>query len=302
MAIPKRVSIGTRGSKLALAQTNLVADALRERHPELAIQIKVITTKGDVNQSPIPLDTVGKAWFTEEIEEALLRGEIDLAVHSLKDLPPQVSSGIAIILALKRADSREALISKSKVRFSDLPKGSVVGTDSARRKVLILEQRPDLSVRSIRGNVDTRIKKLMTEDYDAIMLAAAGLERIGMLDAATEILDPAVFIPAIGQGILAVQVKEGNDEVVAMARELEDTATVMAADAEQAFSRAIGGGCKLPIGCFARLEGDEMFIDAAVGNDTFTGTLRKSAQGKAAERSALAQKLAEDLLKEMDHA
>jgi hydroxymethylbilane synthase len=248
------------------------------------------------------LDTVGKAWFTEEIEEALLRGEIDLAVHSLKDLPPQVSSGIAIILALKRADSREALISKSKVRFSDLPKGSVVGTDSARRKVLILEQRPDLSVRSIRGNVDTRIKKLMTEDYDAIMLAAAGLERIGMLDAATEILDPAVFIPAIGQGILAVQVKEGNDEVVAMARELEDTATVMAADAEQAFSRAIGGGCKLPIGCFARLEGDEMFIDAAVGNDTFTGTLRKSAQGKAAERSALAQKLAEDLLKEMDHA
>jgi hydroxymethylbilane synthase len=198
-----RLTIGTRGSKLALIQTELVAAALKQAHPRLEVGIKIIATKGDTNQAPIPLDTVGKAWFTAEIEQALQSGDIDIAVHSLKDLPPELCPGLISLPVLERADPRDVLVSKAAVPLAALPRGAVVGTDSLRRKAALLLERPDLRVESVRGNVQTRLRKLHEQPYDAIVLAAAGLERLGDLTLVTEFLEPSRFVPAIGQGVLA---------------------------------------------------------------------------------------------------
>lgn len=296
MAEQRPLIIGTRGSKLALAQTRLVTDALAEKHPGIAISPKVIVTKGDTDQSPIPLDTVGKNWFTAEIEQALLAGEIDLAVHSMKDLPPEVPPGIVTLPVLERGDPRDVLVSRTGAALKDLPKGAVVGTDSIRRKTLLLEARPDLVVKSVRGNVDTRLKKLREEPYDAIVLAAAGLARVGMSGAVTEFLDPAVFIPAIGQGILAAQARADRGDVLELLRAVQDAPTVAAGEAEQAFSAAIGGGCKTPIGCYARVDGERIFMDAFVRNEKDTKVRRRSASAPVADARRSAEDLARELL------
>jgi hydroxymethylbilane synthase len=292
----KELVIGTRGSKLALAQTNLVVEALKTKNPEWSIQVKTITTKGDVNQAPIPVDTIGKAWFTEEIEQALLKKEIDLAIHSLKDLPPEIPDGLATVTILKRADPRDVLISKISKTLKELPAGAVIGTDSIRRKMLILEQRPDVTVTSIRGNVDTRLKKLATEHYDAIVLAAAGLGRVGMLGSVTEFLNPAVFIPAIGQGILAAQVRKDNVKLFAILTEMEDINTRSVTAAEQAFAAIVGGGCKLPIGAYARIENGMITIDAVVGKEDLSNFLKKTASGPADQGVVIAEQLAREMI------
>ncbi|HUC31165.1 MAG TPA: hydroxymethylbilane synthase [Candidatus Paceibacterota bacterium] len=296
MAEIKSLIIGTRGSKLALVQAQLVADALTAGHPGIAVQIKAIVTKGDLNQAPIPLDTIGKNWFTAEIEQALLKGDIDIAVHSLKDLPPETPEGIITIPVLERADPRDVLISKSGLLLADLPHGAVIGTDSIRRKILLKERRSDLTVRSIRGNVDTRLKKLADEDYDALVLAAAGLARVGISSVITEFLDPAVFIPAIGQGALAAQVRKDRAELLEAVHGIEHAPTRIAAEAEQAFSTTVGGGCKLPIGCYARVEGDRITIDGFIGNADSYIIARKSTHGPARDGIRLAEELAKELL------
>jgi hydroxymethylbilane synthase len=304
----QKITIGTRGSKLALAQTVLVADALRRKHADLIIETKIITTKGDIDQSPIPLDSVGKAWFTGEIEQALVDGSIDIAIHSLKDLPPETAPGLMTIIVLERADPRDVLISKSGAFLKDLPPGSIIGTDSIRRKVSLLEQRPDVIVKSVRGNVDTRIKKLQAnhaddagkpdgvEKYDAIVLAAAGLERLGMLNLATEIFDPTVFSIAPGQGILAAQVRADHVDILELLHAIEHEPTRIAAEAEQAFSRAIGGGCKLPIGCYAKIDGDMITIYGMMGSDDGKKVTKKSASGPINEAVHLAEALAKEIL------
>lgn len=289
--------IGTRGSKLALAQTQMVADALAETHPGIAIRPKIIVTKGDLNQSPIPLGAVGKNWFTAEIEEALLAGEIDIAVHSMKDLPPETPAELVTLPVIERGDARDALISKSGAALKDLPRGAVIGTDSVRRKALLREARPDIIVKSIRGNVDTRLRKLHDEPYDAIVLAAAGLERAGTIGAVTEFLDPLAFIPAIGQGILAAQARRDRAEVLAMLHAIQHTPTVIAADAEQAFSAAVGGGCKVPIGCYARTEGDTVRVDAFIQHADTMDIRRNSADGPRGMARQVAEGLARALLK-----
>jgi hydroxymethylbilane synthase len=288
--------IGTRGSTLALAQTQLVIDALKQHYPEVEIRSKIIVTKGDLNQSPIPLDTIGKSWFTAEIEDALLKGEIDIAAHSMKDLPPEIPEGIITMPVLKRGDPRDVLISKSGASFNELPKGTIIGTDSIRRKVLLLDQRPDLVVKSIRGNVDTRIKKLHDEPYDAIILAAAGLERVGMIGLVTEFLDPLIIIPAIGQGILAAQARQDRNEVIDMLRAIQDVPTHIAADAEQAFSNTIGGGCKVPIGCYAHIVDDTIIVDAFMQSADGTHLIRKSATSPISTAADTARALARELL------
>lgn len=313
--------IGTRGSKLALVQTQLVIDALKKNYPALDIATKIITTKGDVNPAPIPLDTVGKSWFTEEIEQALLAREIDLAVHSLKDLPPQVPAGLVVRAVCERADPRDVLISKSGAGLGSLPHGAIIGTDSIRRKALLLAERQDLVVKSIRGNVDTRLKKLETEDYDAIVLAAAGLERIGLLPCVTEFLDPTKFIPAIGQGVLAAEARAGDSGgsagggILEMLKSIEHAPTSLAASAEQAFSRTVGGGCKLPVGCYARIEegsgvdgvtgnaGAKVFLFAMMGDENGGQVARRSSEGPAENAVALAEALAKEILELMpNHA
>ncbi len=292
------LTIGTRGSKLALAQTQLVAEALKQKHPGIEIKTKVIVTKGDVNQSPIPLDTIGKNWFTAEIEDALLRGEIDIAVHSMKDLPPDISRDLITLPVLERADARDVLITRSGASLKDLPHGAVIGTDSIRRKILLLEQRPDLVVKSIRGNVDTRLQKLRDEPYDAIMLAAAGLQRLGMADRITEFLDPSKFIPAISQGILAAQTTDRGDAsgVLAMLRRIQHMPTQVAAEVEQLFSQTVGGGCKVPIGCYARIADDLIHIDAFIQDADGEVIKRKSKVDEITSAPTIGEVLARELL------
>lgn len=292
----QKIVIGTRGSALALIQTELVAEALRRAMPGVAIENKTITTKGDVSMAPIPLDTVGKAWFTREIEQALADDEIDLAVHSLKDVPSEIGDGMVVLPALVRGNPADVLVAKSGGLLKDLRPGAIVGTDSVRRKASLLSLRPDLDVKSVRGNVETRLKKLEMEEYDAVVLAAAGLERLGLIGRATEHFPPATFVPAPGQGILAVQVKSGRHNLVDLIMSIQDSPTAAAAEIEQAFSRAVGGGCKQPVGCYAEVKGDAVVIHAAVGSMDGRQCLVKSKEGSVASGVALAEALAREFL------
>lgn len=292
------LTIGTRGSQMALMQANLVAERLKARYPGLAIDIEVITTKGDTDDSPIPLDTVGKAWFTSEIEQALLNGRVDFAVHSLKDLPPEVPAELAVSSVLVRSDPRDALVTRTATRLGELTKGAVIGTDSLRRKAQLLQQRPDLVVQSIRGNANTRLQKLQDGGYDALVVAAAGMERIGRARDITEYFAPDVFVPAIGQGALAVEARKDNPELWTMLHALQDPPTQAAVDAEQAFARVIGGSCKLPLGCYVYFKADTVHIHGMAGNMEGTVVVTKTVSGPANKAIELAQRLAAELAKE----
>ena len=298
MSTKHTITIGTRGSQLALKQTGFVVDAISKLHPSIKTSVKVITTKGDSNQSPIPLDTIGKAWFTEEIEDALQSGLIDLAVHSLKDLPPEVPTGLTVAAVLERDDPRDVVVSKSLLKLDELPKGATVGTDSIRRKAQILAYRPDVVVASVRGNINTRLRKLQEEDYDALVLAAAGLRRLGLQDSITEYLDPTLFVPAVGQGVLAVEARQDHPFLWDIIKDIQDQDTLAIVEAEQTFSRAIGGGCKLPIGCYAYFKGQEIVIHAMVGSMDALTTVHELAKGPRQQAPLLATQLAENLLEQ----
>ena len=288
----KHLVIGTRGSQLALIQTELVAAALRQLDPDMHIQTKIITTKGDTNQMPIPLDTVGKAWFTAEIAQALRTKDIDMATHSLKDLPPDPGVELISLPVLKRADPRDVLVSKTGVVLSKLESGSVIGTDSLRRKAALLLARPDLRVKSIRGNVQTRLRKLHEQDYDGVVLAAAGLKRLGQQDIITEFLDPARFVPAGGQGVLAAQVRRSDHDLRDLLIQIQDTQTLVAVEAELAFSRVVGGGCKLPVACYARVTGETVDIFAMLGDSTGHKAELASSRGDITLATTIAEQLA----------
>ena len=292
------LTVGTRGSQMALVQTDLVVEPLKAKHPGLAVTVKVITTKGDIDHSVIPVDTVGKAWFTKEIEQALLDGHVDLAVHSLKEMPPNTPPGLVVSPVLARDDPRDALIGKTGQSLADLPRGAIVGTDSLRRKAMLLAQRPDLIVRSVRGNANTRLQKLASGDYDALVLAAAGLRRIERADDITEYFDPTVFIPAIGQGALAAEWSTDRPEVTSLMEALEDPPTCAAVAAEQAFAQTIGGGCKLPVGCYVYLAADSVHIYGMVGSMDGSLSVTKASTGPADQAVGLARALATELAKE----
>ncbi len=292
----EKIVIGTRGSKLSVAQTKLIPDALMALWADLNIETTVITTKGDTDQSPIPLDTVGKAWFTGEIEEALSAGTIDIAVHSLKDVPPEIVAGSMIIPVLKREDPRDVLISKDGSAFIGLKEGAVIGTDSSRRRAQLLAMRPDLVVRSIRGNVDTRLRKLREEDYDAIVIAAAGLARLGMIEVVTEFFDAKEFIPAPGQGVLAAQVRAVDTELIEMLQRIQDPGTAEAVEAERAFIDTVGGGCKSPIGACALVEGGTLTLYGMMAEDDGTRMTRDMESGLRSDGASIGASLAKRML------
>ncbi|HEY4160751.1 MAG TPA: hydroxymethylbilane synthase [Candidatus Saccharimonadales bacterium] len=294
----KQLTAGTRGSPMALTQTGRVIAQLTKRHPELMVTTKTITTKGDVDDTPIPLDTVGKAWFTKEIEQELLDKNIDFAVHSLKDVPPELPPGLTVLPILPRDDPRDGLVATAATTLATLPKGATVGTDSLRRKALLLQERPDLNVQSIRGNANTRLQKLEAGDFDALVMAVAGLERIGRIEMVVEYLDPTTFVPSIGQGALAVEVRTERTDLTALFKELQDEACVQATAAEQAFAEVIGGGCKLPVACYVRIEAGTAHAYGMVGSMDASKCVVASLRGSAAEASALARQLARKLAKE----
>ncbi|HEY7728935.1 MAG TPA: hydroxymethylbilane synthase, partial [Candidatus Eisenbacteria bacterium] len=258
--------IGTRGSSLALAQSELVRAALPGTPAEHRLQ--VIKTSGDLNPAASLTRVGGKGLFTKEIEEALLRGEIDVAVHSLKDLPTEERPGLAIGAMLAREDPRDALISRDGSGLMALPTGARVGTSSLRRRSQILARRPDLRVEDLRGNVPTRVQRALEWHFDAVLVAAAGLRRLGLFDRATEVIDESILLPAPGQGVIAIQIRAGDERTAEAVRALHDPTAAVEAAAERTLLAALGGGCLVPVGARARAAGGRIDLHAFVGHPT----------------------------------
>src|SRR5579871_6844988 len=291
------ITIGTRGSQLSLAQTNIVKNLILKILPTTTIDITIIKTKGDKNMAPIPLDTVGKGWFTKELDQQLLEGDIDLAVHSLKDIPETLPRGLIIATIPQREDAREALVSQNNLMLSQLPKGACIGTDSTRRKSQILHVRPDIIIKSLRGNVNRRLEKLEKGEYDAICLAVAGLKRLGLTSKVSEYFDENEMIPSPGQGALAVVIKEYNTTLLQILKKINNLSAEITVSAERAFSNAVGGGCKMPIGAYATINNSTIVIHAFIGSTDGKYLEKDSIKGKVSDSLILANKLAQRLLR-----
>jgi len=272
-----QLRIGSRGSQLALWQANHIAAQLRGRSHE--VEIKIIHTTGD-KITDVALAKVGaKGMFTKEIEDALTAGSIDLAVHSLKDLPTELSEQFEVAAILAREDPRDALCSKSYPSMEALPKGARIGTSSLRREAQLKAVRPDLVVHPLRGNVDTRLRKLEAGEYDAIILAAAGLRRLGRTELVRQIIPVEVMCPAAGQGALATEIRAGDDAVREALLFLDDQASRAETECERALLKKLGGGCQVPIGASATLQDGTLHLQAIVANPDGTMLLRESATG-----------------------
>ena len=291
-----KLPIGTRQSLLALWQSNHIAALLREKYPECEVVLKKIVTKGD-RILDVPLAQIGgKGLFTKEIETELADGTIDLAVHSLKDMPTVLPEGLCLTAITERANVGDAFVSNKYASFEELPLGAVIGTSSLRRKAQLLAARPDLQIMDLRGNVDTRLRKLDEGLYDAIILAAAGLERLGHGDRITALIPPDVCLPAVGQGALAIEARTADDEVRSMLEFLNDLPTKQSTDAERAFLGLLEGGCQVPIGVHADVAGEQIKIEAIIAALDGSTVLRDTITGKAEDAVALGQQLGKKML------
>ena len=259
------LKIGTRGSKLALAQVALFIEAFRERHPEWSVEIVRISTKGDRVQDQPLAQIGGKALFVEEIETALRNGDIDVAVHSAKDIPSSLAADMEIVACLSRADARDVLVSRGNLGLAQLGSGARVGSSSPRRACQLRSMRSDIEVSDIRGNVDTRLAKLDRGDYDAIILAAAGLARLGLLSRVTQCFEVESMIPCAGQGAIALETAR-DSPLAAMLRALSDHETLTAVLAERAFAERVNGSCESPIAAHATVQGNTIALSAMLGN------------------------------------
>lgn len=289
------IRIGTRGSALALRQTEIVADALREATPGIEIDVRVIKTEGDRRQDVSLEEVGGQGVFVKDIEQALFDGEIDMAVHSLKDMPPVTPAGLTIGGVLARGDVRDALVSRGNLNLNTLPRGARVGTDSRRRSVQVLAMRPDLRLESIRGNVDTRVRKTESGEYDAVVLAMAGLERLGLLSKVAEVFEVEAVVPAVGQAVLAVECRAADAATLALLARIEDSGTRAAITAERAYLRRLGAGCRLPVGAFAEVAGSNLRLRAMLGTDDGR-LLRRELQGSSGDAEALGVRIADELM------
>ena len=291
----KTVTIGTRGSKLALWQAHWIEQQLKDR--DVSTRIEIITTTGDkitdVALAKVGSETGLKGVFTKEIEEALIAGSIDLAVHSLKDLPTELDPRLAVKVIPRRADPRDALVGMT---LAELPKGAKVGTSSLRRAAQMRHLRPDVQVEDIRGNVDTRLRKLDEGRYDAILLASAGLHRLGWQDRIAEILEPEVMLPAVGQGALGIETRAGDDAINELLSPLDDPETHVAVTAERALLAALGGGCQVPLGAHAVLDGDKLNLLAVVADHDGKRTVRVELTGESNAPEELGNAVAARLL------
>lgn len=291
-----KIVIGSRGSKLALWQSEHIAARLRALHAGLNVEIRRITTRGD-KILDVPLAKIGgKGLFTKELENAMLDGTIDLAVHSLKDMPTQLPEGLVLAAVTEREEPYDALVSPRFKTLAALPQGAIVGTSSLRRQAQLLAVRPDLQIRSLRGNVDTRLSKVEDGTFDAIILAAAGLKRLGFGDKITQILPSAVSLPAVGQGALAIESRADDPFTQALLQGLDHEETRLAVTAERAFLRTVEGGCQVPVGVHATFSGDELHIEALIASLDGQTVLRDAVTGASGQADALGRQLAERML------
>ena len=293
------LTIGTRGSALALAQAHWVAGKLQALCPDTRVKIQVITTSADKHPTTSIRSGTSTGVFVKEIEEALLASAIDLAVHSMKDLPTRMPDGLEIAAIPQREDARDALVGGAGVhRLEDLGPDAVIGTGSVRRQAQILALRPHLRVKDIRGNVQTRLQKLAARSYDALILACAGLNRLGLQDRISVRLEFSQMLPAPGQGALALEVRKGDSRVRMMVEALNEPVTATAVLAERAFLCRMGGGCNSPIAVHARPAGGNMRIDGLVANPDGTRLLRDSSVCPVASAAEAAEALADKMLSE----
>ncbi|MCB0401712.1 MAG: hydroxymethylbilane synthase [Flavobacteriales bacterium] len=290
----KKIIVGTRGSKLALTQTNWIVDRLKEIEPDYEFETKIIRTSGDDGD----INVVGA--FTSALQRAMLAGDIDIAIHSYKDIPTEEVNGLRVIPVTAREDHRDVLISKSGKTLENLPAGAVIGTGSLRRTVQLKQVRPDLEYQFIQGNVDSRIHQMESGKYDAIILAAAGLKRMNMLESATEIFNDDVMVPAVGQGILGIELIDKEGYILDLIKQLRLEETRIAADAERTFLIALGGGCNLPIAAYATVHGDQMNMTGVFANEDGSIFTKGSISGPVEDKRSLANELAMRLKEEVE--
>ncbi|WP_345986434.1 hydroxymethylbilane synthase [Sulfurimonas sp. HSL-1656] len=296
----KKLVIATRGSKLALWQSEHIKAVLEEQNPGLEVSLKIVVTSGD-KILDVPLAKIGgKGLFLKEIEETMLAGEAQLAVHSLKDVPTQMPDGLLLAAITEREDDRDAMLSEKYASIDALPQGAVVGTSSLRRRMQILALRPDLTIKDLRGNVDTRIRKLKEGEYDAIILASAGINRLGLLDSVEYVYPIALtdMVPAMGQGALGIEAVD-NPEVLAIAHGLEDENTRIETTIEREFVDTLQGGCQVPIGVNATvLENGQVLTQAIVGLPDGTEVIAETVEVPKASVGNLGRQMAETFIEQ----
>lgn len=289
----REIIIGSRGSQLALVQTNEVALQLKKLCPQTKISIKIIKTKGD-KITNLPLSKIGgKGLFIKELEDALLKGEIALAVHSMKDVPTELPQGLMIGAITKRIEVRDVLISKHKKLLEELPSEAVIGTSSLRRKAQLLHYRPDLRVIDLRGNLDTRLKKLDHQHLDAIVVAGAGCIRTNLTSEITQFLPTQIILPAAGQGALGIEIREEDLGIKELVANLNDDESYLTISAERAFLKRLGGGCQIPVGVLGHLQDDILILEGMIASSA--GIIRTQVEGKKEDAMKLGEKLLDKL-------
>jgi hydroxymethylbilane synthase len=293
----KTIRVGTRGSRLAIAQTEIALAALRRANPGVRFEVVTISTKGDVDKRPLfTMDE--KGIFEREVNEAVKKGEVDFAVHSLKDIPSDLSDELVVACIPKRASPNDVLVNDRGLKLDELAPSSTVGTSSLRRAVQLAKYRPDLKVRPIRGNVETRVKKVISGEYDAVVLAEAGLTRIGMKDVIVERFGIRDFVPAPGQGAIAIVCRHDNRAVLSMLKKIEDPRSRTEVLAERALIKKVEGGCRFPLGAVAVTKGERITLYASVFSSDGTRNIRVKKVGKASEPEKLGAKVADMLVKQ----
>lgn len=291
-----KITIATRGSALALWQANHIKDLLQAKYDGLEVELSIIKTKGDIILD-VPLAKVGgKGLFVKEIEDALLNGSADLAVHSMKDVPMVLPQGLILGAVPRREDRYDVFLSKEYKNITELPQNAVVGTSSLRRQAQILAMRPDLKIKMLRGNVQTRINKMLTGEYDAIILAAAGIKRLGLSVPFQTALTPPDFLPACGQGALGIEVREDRKDILDLIAFLNDEETKICVEAERSFLKSLDGGCQVPIAAVSHLNGNTLTLEGLVAEPDGQKVIRKTLEDSTENRIALGEKLAETIL------
>ena len=293
----KAIRVGSRGSRLAIAQTEIALTALRKIHPGVSFEVVTISTKGDVDKRPLfTMDE--KGIFEKEVNEAVRKGDVDFAVHSLKDIPSDLSPDLVVACIPKRASPNDVLVNDKGQKLKELATGAIVGTSSLRRAVQLARQRPDIKIRPIRGNVETRVKKVISGEYGAVVLAEAGLTRIGMKDVIVERFGIRDFVPAPGQGAIAIVCRHNDKSLIRMLRQIDDSRSRAEVLAERALIRKIEGGCRFPLGAVGVTNGDKLTLYTSVFSADGAHNIKAKKVGKASEPEKLGNKVADMLVKQ----